>query len=80
MPCEIDENKVYGLAATDGKTRALLVANISGEDRSFTTNLFPDMKIYVIDEDNLFTPVELSPKEITIKNNQVFFFIDGDLN
>ena len=80
VSCEIDENKVYGLAATDGKSRAVMVSNISGEDRSFTTNLSSDMKVYVIDEDNLFTLTEISPKEFTIKNNQVFFLIDGELN
>ena len=70
--CTVDADNVYALAASNENERAVVISNISGEDREFTTNLPADMKVYAIDEDNFCVETELSPSSFTIKNNQVF--------
>ena len=49
-----------------------MIANISGEEQTITTDLPSNMKIYVIDEEHFCTLSEISPDAFTIGNNQVY--------
>ena len=72
VKCETGIDGVYALAATDGTDRAMVIANISDEDQTFTTDLPDGMKVYVIDEAHHCTLSEISPNEFTIGKHQVY--------
>jgi hypothetical protein len=72
VPCTVDTDGVYVLAASNKNERAVVISNISGEDKEFTTDFPSDMRIYAIDENSFCVDTELSPTKFTIKNNQVF--------
>ena len=72
VPCKVDVEGVHALAATDGNERAVVIANTSGAEQTFTTDLPSNMKVYVIDEEHFCTLSDLSPESFVIGNNQVY--------
>lgn len=67
---EKDEAGVYAVAATDGRTDAVLLSNL-GEDKNVSTNL-ANFDAYLIDEDHHLEKVEINSSYFEIKKNQVF--------
>ncbi len=65
----MDEQDVYAVAATDGKQKEVLVANI-GKDMILSTNL-KDFDVYLIDEDHSIEKIEADSSKLTLKENQV---------
>ena len=73
MQCECAESGAYAAAASDGNENAVLISNISGEDKTVKTNFDGSYKVYVIDEEHFLTEAPLNASEFEIKNNQVVF-------
>ncbi|MBE6612823.1 MAG: hypothetical protein E7632_10060 [Ruminococcaceae bacterium] len=71
--CEISDAGLYGLAAMDGDSKAVMISNL-GDEREINTNLCDSMKAYLIDEDHFMTEAELDPACFTLGKNQVVFF------
>ncbi len=76
VACHVDGEGVYAMAATDGSARGMMIANISGEDQTFHTNLPEGMKAYRIDENHHYTPVEKDLSEFVIENYTVYVIKD----
>ena len=79
VACDVSADEVYALAATDGTRRAVLIANISDAEQSFTTDLPEGMKVYVIDEEHHCTLSEISPRSFTIGKYQVYFISEDEI-
>ena len=58
---------LYALAATDGKTRGVLIANISGEEKTVETDLGSGYTAYRIDEKRMMFKTRVSTKSIKLK-------------
>ena len=58
---------VYALAATDGKTRGVLIANISGEERTVETDLGSGYAAYRVDQNRMMFKTRVSTKSIKLK-------------
>lgn len=56
---------------SDGSENAVMISNISGEEKTVKTNLDGSYRIYAIDEGHFLTEVPLNASEFVIKNNQV---------
>ena len=66
-----DTEEVIALAgAKDGK-KALLITNVSGKEEKVCTNLEAGFKAYLIDEDNMTSPVDVDVSSFILKENQV---------
>ena len=72
MQCEYAESGVYAAAASDGNENAVLISNISGEDKTVKTNLDGSYKVYVIDEEHFLTEAPLNASEFVIKNIRLY--------
>ena len=55
------------MAATDGKTRGVLIANISGEEKTVETDLGSGYTAYRIDEKRMMFKTRVSTKSIKLK-------------
>lgn len=72
----VTDGAVYAIAATDGKRRAVMLANL-GEDVKVETNLDASkFVVHLIDEAHFFTPTELNPMRFTLQKNGVAFLCD----
>ena len=71
--CEWDDKKVYAVAAKGDGEKGLLIANTSGFDRTITTDLGEDMKVYLIDEEHMCELTDYNAAEFVMKGNQVVF-------
>lgn len=69
VECIVEEKGVYAVAASDGKTDAVLVSNI-GEDIKISTNL-NGFDVYLIDEQHFIEKTDLNSLEFTIPKNRV---------
>ena len=58
---------LYALAATDGKTRGVLIANISGEEKIVETDLGSGYTAYRINEKRMMFKTRVSTKSIKLK-------------
>ena len=58
---------VYALAATDGKSKGVLIANISGEEKTVETDLGSGYTVYRIDEKRMMFKTRVSTKSIKLK-------------
>ena len=73
VQCECTEDGVYAIAAADGRENAVMISNISGEDKSVSLGLGDSFKVYLVDEEHFLTEAQLSAAEFEIRNNQVVF-------
>ena len=71
VECELEGENVYAIAATDGKSHGVLIANID-KAQSITTNL-NGFEVYLVDETHNLQKVELDPTCFTIEENQVVY-------
>ena len=69
VECEVFGENLYSLAAGDTENTALLITN-TGKGDIIKTNLPPNYKIYLIDENNLMVETNYSPKEFLLGENQ----------
>ncbi len=53
-----------------GSRKALLVTNVSGAACEFETDLDGDMKVFLIDKDNLLAETDFDPRHFTLADNQ----------
>ncbi|MBQ8895089.1 MAG: hypothetical protein IJ043_11865 [Clostridia bacterium] len=70
--CTIDE-KIYAVAATDGKKKAVLLANI-GEERVVETNL-QGFEVYLVDETHHLEKAELDSEKLLLQENQIAYLV-----
>lgn len=73
VACTSDNEQVYALAATDGKTLGVLVSNI-GEDTEVSMSLLAGAKAYLVDEAHMLEETELDASEFTLEKDQVVYF------
>ena len=71
VACEGLPENVYGLAATDGKTNAVLLANI-GKAQEISTDLV-GYDVYLIDQDHFMTKVDWNPTSFVLGKNDVIY-------
>ena len=69
--CEYTEEGLYALAATDGSKKAVMITNISEEDKKIVTNLGDGFEVYLIDKEHFITKTDLSSCEFVLGSNQV---------
>ena len=67
-----DGDDVYALAATDGERKAMLISNVSAEQKEITTDLGEGFRVYLLDSDHLLELTDLSADKFTAEANQVF--------
>ena len=63
---------LYAVAATDGKTNGVMIAN-TGAARVLCTDLPAGMHVYAIDPDHMMIEAGLSTSELEIGENQVLY-------
>ena len=68
---ECDSEKIFAIAATNGKESSVLITNVSGEDETVTVNVDSDFRAYLIDEEHMLTPIDITPDSFTLEENQV---------
>ncbi|MBP5428312.1 MAG: hypothetical protein J6Z04_03385 [Clostridia bacterium] len=68
-----DGDGVYALAATDGKTRGVLITNI-GEEKTVETDLGRGYTAYRIDEKHPLTKTRVSTKSVKLKQFDTLYF------
>ena len=61
---------LYAIATSDGSANMAMIVNISEKEINISTNA-PNMKVYVIDNENAYTKAELNSENFTIKSYQV---------
>ena len=64
---------LYALAATDGKTRGVLITNI-GEEKTVETDLGAGYTAYRIDEKHFLTKTRVSTKSLKLKQFDTLYF------
>ena len=64
---------LYALAATDGKTRGVLITNI-GEEKTVETDLGAGYTAYRIDEKHFLTKTRVSTKSLKLKKFDTLYF------
>ena len=64
---------LYALAATDGKTRGVLITNI-GEEKTVETDLGAGYTAYRIDEKHFLTKTRVSTKSLKLKKYDTLYF------
>lgn len=72
IECTCDNDKVYALAAKDGKTAAILLSNL-GEDTTVEIPCADCFKAYLIDENNSFTEIEVQNNCFDLKRFGVVY-------
>ena len=73
-----DGDGVYALAATDGKTKGVLIANISGEEKTVETDLGRGYTAYRIDEKHMMTKTRITAKSIKLKQYDTLYLEKND--
>ncbi|MBP5610719.1 MAG: hypothetical protein J6X72_05220 [Clostridia bacterium] len=73
-----DGDGVYALAATDGKTKGVLIANISGEENTVETDLGRGYTAYRIDEKHMMTKTRITAKSIKLKQYDTLYLEKND--
>ena len=68
-----DKDGLYALAATDGKTRGVLITNI-GEKKTVETDLGAGYTAYRIDEKHFLTKTRVSTKSLKLKQFDTLYF------
>ena len=68
-----DKDGLYALAATDGKTRGVLITNI-GEEKTVETDLGAGYTAYRIDEKHFLTKTRVSTKSLKLKQYDTLYF------
>ena len=68
---ECDSKKVFALAATNGEEYSVLITNVSGKEETVAVNVDSDFRAYLIDEEHMLTPIDITPDSFTLEENQV---------
>ena len=63
----------YALASTNGDKKAILLTNHSEDDQKVTLDADGDFDVYLIDQDNFLTKLDINAKDFVIGKNQVVF-------
>jgi len=71
VECDLEGENLYVIAATDGKTCGVLIAN-TDKAQTITTNLC-EFEVYIVDEAHNLEKVELDSNRFTIEQNQVVY-------
>ena len=67
-----DNDKVYVVAATDGTKKGMMLTNL-GEDTTISINIDNVSSAYLIDQDNMYTPVSIDASSFSLKQNQTMY-------
>ena len=70
--CISDTDGIYAVAATNGEKKALMIANITGEDQALTINQ-EGGKVYLIDQDHHFTLTDRDSASFTLKKDETIY-------
>ena len=70
--CISDTEGLYAVAATDGEKKALMIANISGEDQALAINQ-EGGKVYLIDETHFLTLTHRNSASFTLKKDETIY-------
>ena len=68
-----DDKKIYTLAATDGKKKAIMIVNTDEEDKDLSLSLDGNWTLALIDREHLSEIVDYDPSRFILKANQVAF-------
>lgn len=71
IECRSPEKHLYVVGATNGTDKAVMIANNTGKNRSITTNLGEDMKVYLIDSEHHCTLTDYNAAEFALRKEQV---------
>ncbi len=71
VECEIESENIYALAATDGKSQGVVIANMD-KVQTIKTNL-SGYDVYLVDETHNLEKVEFDSSCFTIEENQVVY-------
>ena len=69
--CICEDKDVYAVSATDGEKKAVMISNVSDEDKNIKINLADGFKVYLIDMENLFCETDLKASDFILKKEQV---------
>ena len=72
VECQLNEYRVYALAAANGDKKSLMIANTSGKDIDIETNV-SGFDVYLIDENHFMTKEEMSSSSLKLLNNQTVY-------
>ena len=67
--CDTQNQDIHALAATDGNTKAVLIANMT-EDKIIETNL-DGFDVYLVDENHNLEKIDVDSKKFELLENQV---------
>lgn len=70
--CISDTGGIYAVAATNGEKKALMIANITGEDQTLTINQ-EGGKVYLIDETHFLTLTDRNSAAFTLKKDETIY-------
>lgn len=72
VTCSADNPAVYSVAATDGKTNGVLIAN-TGEATQILCPFTGKTTAYLIDEDHFMTETDIHASDFVLEPNQVIY-------
>lgn len=72
VACDCDTDGIYSVAAKGETGRAMMIANISGQDQNVTVNL-EGGKVYLIDEDHFLSLTDWDSNSFTLKENETVY-------
>ena len=76
LECNISDKKsgIYAVAAQKDGKKAVMIANVSGQEMSVSTNMSEDMRAYVIDDGRTLEKTELNCQNFIIPKDSVVLF------
>ena len=69
--CDVAEEDVYAVAATDGEKKAVLIANHSEQNKSLEIGLDDSFAVYLLEQDVFLEKTEQRADVLEMKPNQV---------
>ena len=69
--CVCEKEGVYAVAATNGKKKAVLIVNTTGENMTVDTKLDKGFTVYLLDEEHFLAPTDCNANSFALNSNQV---------
>ncbi|MBO7297669.1 MAG: hypothetical protein J6U60_01325 [Clostridia bacterium] len=69
--CVCEKEGVYAVAAVNGKKKAVLIVNTTGENMTVDTKLDKGFTVYLLDEEHFLAPTDCNANSFALNSNQV---------
>ena len=71
VQCDVSDENVYAVAATDGEKKAVLISNYSEEGKTLNVELDDSFTVYILEKDRFLEKSEQTAKNLKLESYQV---------